>query len=322
MRDRRAQAAVATERAYAADARLQMSARVIAVANQKGGVGKTVTSINVAACLAAKGRRTLLIDLDPQGHCGVGLGVDIEALERTSHDLLCDKTVDPVSIMIQPVPELPTLSLIPANLTLALAERELNGRDGVSNLALATRLKELRPYYDEIVLDCPPALSKLSLNAFLACDLVIIPVGVGFFSIHGLRMLAETLRDIYEETGLDYDIRCLITRYRGGQTVSRDVRDAALEMFGDYCFKTIIRENVEVEKSIGAQCPLPIYAPTCAAAKDYANLVDELLGLRVDENIPLAGDDTTGILAPPLGHSADDESVEVPAEEGVTQHGH
>jgi chromosome partitioning protein len=292
-----------------------MSARVIAVANQKGGVGKTVTSINVAACLAAKGRRTLLIDLDPQGHCGVGLGVDIEALERTTYDLLCDKSVDPLSIMIQPVKELPTLSLIPANLALALAERELSGHDGVSNLALANRLKELRPYYDEIILDCPPALSKLSLNAFLACDLVIIPVGVGFFSIHGLRMLAETLRDIYEETGLDYDIRCLITRFRSGQTVSRDVRDAALEMFGDYCFRTIVRENVDVEKSIGAQRPLSVYAPSCVAAKDYADLVDELLGLRTSEQDEIEHD---AILAPPQGHSEDEDVVD----EGVTHHGH
>jgi len=291
-----------------------MSARVMAVANQKGGVGKTVTSINVAAALAERGRRTLLVDLDPQGHCGVGLGVDTESLERTTYDLLCDRAVDAASLVMTPVEEIPLLHLVPANLTLALAERELATREGVSNLALATRLRELRPLYDEIVLDCPPALSKLSLNAFLACDLVVIPVGVGFFSIHGLRMLAETLRDIYDETGLDYDIRCLITRFRAGQTVSRDVRDAALEMFGDYCFKTVIRENVDVEKSVGAQIPLTVYSPSCAAAHDYAALAEELLGLRLDET---SAPSTTGaevsarvVLAPPHGVSSEGDPVD------------
>jgi len=135
----------------------------------------------------------------------------------------------------------------------------------------------VRDDYDDIILDCPPALSKLTLNAFLTCDSVIIPVGVGFFSIHGVRMLAETLKDIFEETGLDYDIRCLITRYRTGQTVSREVKNAAAELFGEYCFETVIRESADVEKSVGSQTPLSVYAPQSTAALDYRALVDELL---------------------------------------------
>ena len=255
-----------------------MPARVIAVANQKGGVGKTVSSINIAAQMALRGRRTLLIDLDPQGHCGVGLGVDTEPMKKTSFELLVDRQAQVSDLAIGVSWErLSRLRFIPSNLQLALAERELTSRFQLPNLALANKLKNVRNDYDEIILDCPPSLSKLTLNAFLSCDMVIIPVGVGFFSIHGVRMLAETLRDIFEQTGLDYDIRCLITRYRTGQTVSREVRRAADELFGEYCFATVIRESADVEKSVGAQTPIVLYAPTSPAAEDYRSLCAELL---------------------------------------------
>jgi chromosome partitioning protein len=281
-----------------------MRARVIAVANQKGGVGKTVTSLNLAACLAEKGRRVLLIDLDPQGHCGVGLGVDTETLTKTSYDLLVDRNARVSDLAISlPWPSLSTLRFVPANLQLSLAERELEKRYALPNLALAGKLKAVRDDYDDVILDCPPALSKLTLNAFLACDSVIIPVGVGFFSIHGVRMLAETLKDIFEETGLDYDIRCLITRYRTGQTVSREVHKAADELFGEYCFSTVIRESADVEKSIGSQTPLNVWAPTSTASVDYRALTDELLAtfaarpLR-DSSLPAEATSTTSSSSP------------------------
>lgn len=274
------------------------------MANQKGGVGKTVTSLNLAACLAEKGRRVLLIDLDPQGHCGVGLGVDTETLTKTSYDLLVDRNARVSDLAISlPWPSLSTLRFVPANLQLSLAERELEKRYALPNLALAGKLKAVRDDYDDVILDCPPALSKLTLNAFLACDSVIIPVGVGFFSIHGVRMLAETLKDIFEETGLDYDIRCLITRYRTGQTVSREVHKAADELFGEYCFSTVIRESADVEKSIGSQTPLNVWAPTSTASVDYRALTDELLAtfaarpLR-DSSLPAEATSTTSSSSP------------------------
>ena len=303
-----------------------MRARVIAVANQKGGVGKTVTSINLASCLAARGRRVLLIDLDPQGHCGVGLGIDTETLTRTSYDLLVDRTATVHGLAIGlPWPALTTLRFIPANLQLSLAERELekprpNQNSALPNLALAAKLKTIRADFDDVIIDCPPALSKLTLNAFLACDVVVIPVGVGFFSIHGVRMLAETLKDIFEETGLDYDIRCLITRYRTGQTVSREVRKAADELFGDYCFATVIRECADVEKSIGSQTPLAVYAPQSQAAQDYralsAELLDQLAKKELRDSSPPAAVEGATAVDPRV------TTTPTPAAPGKSEAGH
>jgi chromosome partitioning protein len=261
-----------------------MAARVIAIASQKGGVGKTVTSVNLAACLAARGRRTLVIDLDPQGQSAVGLGVDLSSRPRTTYDLLVDRGVA-VADVAQRVswPALSSLAVIPSTLQLALAERELLDGEPAPNLALARKLKDARDDWDEIILDCPPALNVLTLNAFLAADRMLLPMGVGFFSVHGVRLLEDALEDLREQTGLDLHSHCVVTRFRTRQTVSREVLEAAGEMFGARLVETVIHECIDVERAVGEQTPLVVGRPKSRAARDYAALAGEVIAWSEDE---------------------------------------
>lgn len=263
-------------------------ARVISVANQKGGVGKTVTSINLAANLAAAGWRTLLVDLDPQGHCALGLGVDAEALPLTITDVLLDRALGldkAVVALDQPGAE--RLHLVASDLSLATAERDLERTYAVPVRVLSVKLGALARSYDWVVVDCPPALSRLTLNAFIASDIVVVPVAANFFGLQGVEKMAETLRDLVEELGLTYRVYGLLTRYRKGQTVSEEIRGAMSTLFGERLLETIIHENADVEKATGAGEPLCAYAPSSRGARDYQALTDELM-LREQPSLELA----------------------------------
>lgn len=251
---------------------------VISVANQKGGVGKTVTSINLAANLARAGHRTLLVDLDPQGHCALGLGLEAETLPRTISDVLLDRTVPLSSALLRlDLPGLETLHLVASNLQLTTAEREMERLYAVPVRVLSAKLAALRGDYDFVVIDCPPALSRLTLNAFIASNAVVVPVAANFFGLQGVEKMAETLRDLVEELGLSYRVYGLLTRFRRGQTVSQEVHQAMAALFGEFILETVVRENADVEKSTGAGEPLCLYAPSSRGAKDYQALTDELL---------------------------------------------
>ena len=187
--------------------------RIIAIINQKGGCGKTTTSINLAACLARLGRKTLLADMDPQGHCGVGLAVPEDQIERTIYDALIDESDGRVAKMSEIVWQIASdFDLAPLSLKLAAFEQVFAGRPGRED-RLKVALEGVKNNYQWVILDCPPSVGLLTFNALRACDEVIVPVETGFFSLHGLTKMMETLELLKERCSKDILIRVLPTLY-------------------------------------------------------------------------------------------------------------
>ncbi len=253
---------------------------IISIANQKGGVGKTVTAINLSSFLAILGKKVLLIDLDPQGHSGLGFGIDIEDESyNTTYDLLVDKNMTLENCVTELDIENTSIDLVISNLKLSYAERELEKIYRSPIQILKKKLKETikKNLYDFIIIDCPPLLGNLSLNAFLSSTSIIVPVSTSYFSLHGVQKLAETLNDIMDELEIEFDVYGLVTRYRRNQNVSTSVYSKMKEYFGDYLFKTAIRENVELEKSIGKGMPICEYNVNSNGYTDYKRLAMEII---------------------------------------------
>src|ERR1700691_5701801 len=187
--------------------------RTIAIINQKGGCGKTTTSINLAACLARLGQKTLLVDLDPQGHCGVGLAVPEDQIERTIYDALIEPADGKPADISQIVWQIASnFDLAPSNIRLAAFEQVFAHRSGRDE-RLKTALGKVQLDYQWGVIDCPPSVGLLTFNALKACDQVIVPVETGYFSLHGLAKMMETLEVMRQRCGRDIMIRILPTLY-------------------------------------------------------------------------------------------------------------
>jgi len=250
--------------------------RTVAIVNQKGGCGKTTTAINLAAAFAELGNRVLLIDLDPQGHATMGLGREPDELKPTVYDALVgnhcsiSETVIPTSVE--------WLDLAPCNVLLAGAELELSGLVG-KELVLANQLRTVRDKYNLCVVDCPPALGILTLNALVASTDVIVPVQVHYYALEGLKRLLETVRIIRDRFHpYSSEILGLLLTFVEDQTVfSRQIQQQMRALFGQLVFETVIHKTIRLAEAPSAGEPVLSYAPQSRGAADYRSLAQEIL---------------------------------------------
>jgi chromosome partitioning protein len=248
--------------------------RTVAIANQKGGCGKTTTSVNLAAALALLGKRTLLIDLDPQAHATIGLGHNPEGLEQTVYDLFTDSSDSISTVVIKSRVE--RLSLLPSNVLLSGVDVELASVEN-REYVLNDRLNEVRSDYDMCLIDCSPSLSLLTLNALVASDEIIIPVQAHYYALEGLRLLLETIDIVKRRFNQNLQILGILLTFVEARTkLSRQVQRQMREFFGDLVFDTVIHKDVRLAEAPSAHEPVFTYAPQSKGATEHKILAEEI----------------------------------------------
>ena len=250
-------------------------ARVIAMCNQKGGVGKTTTTINLAAALAEYGRRVLVVDFDPQGAASVGLGVSPHELERTVYNLLMERDASITELIRETAT--PGLDLLPANIDLSAAEVQLVGEVARESV-LARVLRPVLDDYDVILVDCQPSLGLLTVNALTAAHGVLIPLECEFFALRGVALLVETIEKVRDRLNPRLHVDgILATMYDSRTLHAREVVARVHEAFGDTLLQTVIGRTVKFPDATVAAEPITTYAPNHAGAAAYRQLARELV---------------------------------------------
>lgn len=248
--------------------------RIIAVANQKGGVGKTTTVINLSASLAEKGKKVLVVDIDPQGNTSSGLGIDKNNLEYTMYELLIGEC-ELKDCLVRDIYE--GLSVLPSNVNLAGAEIELIGIKD-QHYILKKYLEKVRYKYDFILIDCPPSLNTLTVNAMTAADTVLVPIQCEYYALEGLSQLMHTIDLVRERMNERLQVEGVVfTMYDARTNLSLQVVENVKETLKKNIYKSIIPRNVRLAEAPSHGLPITVYDPKSAGAEGYRNLADEVI---------------------------------------------
>ena len=249
--------------------------RIIAIANQKGGVGKTTTSINLSACLAELGKKVLVIDLDPQGNTTSGFGIDKEEMENTVYELMLGECS--IRESMTQVENIEHLSLIPSNVNLAGAEIELLGINEKEYI-LKNAVDYLRDDYDFIIIDCPPSLNMLTVNAMTTADSILVPIQCEYYALEGISQLIHTIDLVQERLNPNLKIDGVVfTMYDARTNLSSDVVDTVKENLNATVYQTIIPRNVRLAEAPSHGLPINLYDAKSSGAESYRNLAKEII---------------------------------------------
>ena len=260
--------------------------RVIAIANQKGGVGKTTTAINLATALAACDKKVLIIDIDAQGNASTGLGIDRKARTVSTYDIIIDRRPIEEATLSSPVPR---LDIVPSSIDLAGAEIELIDLDR-REFRLQDALRRMQAHYDYVLIDCPPSLQLLTLNALCAADSILVPLQCEFYALEGLSLLTRTIERVRKAFNPALTIQgVVLTMYDKRNNLSDMVAADVRDHFGEKVYETVIPRNVRVSEAPSFGLPVLVYDMHCRGSKAYINLAGEVLRRETGDLAPSAG---------------------------------